>query len=51
MASSFVIWVSLEKGHLVETDRAGLVAGYVGLNSPQNRKARIAEALDWRALH
>ncbi len=35
----------LEKGHLVETDRAGLVAGFVGQTALKT-KARIAEALD-----
>jgi stage V sporulation protein K len=35
----------LEKGHLVETDRAGLVAGYVGQTALKT-KACIAEALD-----
>lgn len=35
----------LTKGHLVETDRAGLVAGYVGQTALKT-KARIAEALD-----
>jgi stage V sporulation protein K len=35
----------LEKGHLVETDRAGLVAGYVG-HTALKTKQRIAEALD-----
>lgn len=35
----------LEKGHLIETDRAGLVAGYVGQTALKT-KGRIAEALD-----
>jgi stage V sporulation protein K len=35
----------LEKGHLIETDRAGLVAGYVGQTALKT-KATIAEALD-----
>lgn len=35
----------LEKGHLVETDRAGLVAGYVGQTALKTRQ-RIAEAMD-----
>ncbi len=35
----------LEKGHLVETDRAGLVAGYVGQTALKT-KERIAEAMD-----
>jgi hypothetical protein len=35
----------LEKGHLVETDRGGLVAGYVGQTALKT-KERIAEALD-----
>lgn len=35
----------LEKGHLVETDRAGLVAGYVGQTALKT-KDRIAAALD-----
>jgi SpoVK/Ycf46/Vps4 family AAA+-type ATPase len=35
----------LEKGHLVETDRAGLVAGYVGQTALKT-KDRIAQALD-----
>ena len=35
----------LEKGHLVETDRAGLVAGYVGQTALKTRQ-KIAEATD-----
>jgi len=35
----------LEKGHLVETERAGLVAGYVGQTALKT-KQRIADALD-----
>jgi SpoVK/Ycf46/Vps4 family AAA+-type ATPase len=35
----------LEKGHLIETDRAGLVAGYVGQTALKT-KAVVAEALD-----
>jgi stage V sporulation protein K len=35
----------LEKGHLIETDRSGLVAGYVGQTALKT-KDRIAEALD-----
>ena len=35
----------LEKGHLVETDRAGLVAGFVGQTALKTR-AKIAEAID-----
>jgi SpoVK/Ycf46/Vps4 family AAA+-type ATPase len=35
----------LEKGHLVETDRAGLVAGYVG-HTALKTKEKIAEAQD-----
>jgi stage V sporulation protein K len=35
----------LEKGHLIETDRAGLVAGYVGQTALKT-KACVAEALD-----
>jgi SpoVK/Ycf46/Vps4 family AAA+-type ATPase len=35
----------LEKGHLIETDRAGMVAGYVGQTALKT-KERVAEALD-----
>ncbi|OAS25418.1 ATPase [Methylobacterium platani] len=35
----------LERGHVVETDRSGLVAGYVGQTALKTR-ARIDEALD-----
>ncbi|WP_236728826.1 AAA family ATPase [Methylobacterium sp. WSM2598] len=35
----------LESGHIVETDRSGLVAGYVGQTALKTRQ-RIAEALD-----
>jgi SpoVK/Ycf46/Vps4 family AAA+-type ATPase len=35
----------LEKGHLVETDRSGLVAEYMGQTGPKTQ-ARIDEALD-----
>jgi S1-C subfamily serine protease/Holliday junction resolvasome RuvABC ATP-dependent DNA helicase subunit len=35
----------LEKGHLVETDRAGLVAGYVGQTALKVRQ-KIADAVD-----
>ena len=35
----------LEKGHLVETDRAGLVGGYVG-HTALKTKEKIAEAMD-----
>ena len=35
----------LEKGHVIETDRSGLVAGYVGQTALKT-KQRIAEALD-----
>ena len=35
----------LEKGHLIETDRAGLVAGYLGQTALKT-KEKIAQALD-----
>ena len=35
----------LEKGHLIETDRAGLVAGFVGQTALKTRE-KIADALD-----
>src|SRR6202012_1419689 len=35
----------LDKGHLIETDRAGLVAGYVGQTALKT-KEKIADALD-----
>src|SRR5690606_38969334 len=35
----------LEKGHLIETDRSGLVAEYAGQTAPKTNK-RIDEALD-----
>src|SRR6202012_3251979 len=35
----------LEKGHLVETDRTGLVAGYVGQTALKTKR-KIADALD-----
>ena len=35
----------LEKGHLIETDRSGLVAGYVGQTALKTRE-KIAQALD-----
>jgi SpoVK/Ycf46/Vps4 family AAA+-type ATPase len=35
----------LAKGHLIETDRSGLVASYVGQTAPQTNK-RIDESLD-----
>jgi S1-C subfamily serine protease len=35
----------LEKGHLIETDRAGLVAGYVGQTAMKTQQ-KIADALD-----
>jgi S1-C subfamily serine protease len=35
----------LDKGHLIETDRAGLVAGYVGQTALKTRE-KIADAID-----
>jgi hypothetical protein len=40
----------LAKGHLIETDRAGLVVGYVGTDGAKNKR-EDCRSTRWHSLH